>query len=264
MKGQVMTDLMPAIFFGHGNPMNALSKNSYSESWANIGRTIRRPKAVLAVSAHWYVPQCAVTVTRAPRTIHDFGGFPKELYEVNYPAPGSPNLARYVKDILSPVSVKFDDDWGLDHGTWSVLTHVFPKADIPVVQLSINEQEPPIFHYEMGKRLAALREEGFLVIGSGNLVHNLHAFDWGHKGIPPCDWAVRFEDQVRNLLLQGDDAQLIEYQRLGRDAMLSVPTPDHYLPLLYILGLRRRSEPISFPVQGVDGGSVSMLAVQVG
>jgi 4,5-DOPA dioxygenase extradiol len=275
-----MTDLMPTIFFGHGNPMNALSKNSYTEGWARIGKSIPSPRAVVAVSAHWYIPACAVTANSAPRTIHDFGGFPKELYEVNYPAPGSPELARRVRDLLqtppkavttppavpplSPVSVRLDETWGLDHGTWSVLTHVFPNADIPVVQLGIDEMQPPIFHYEMGKRLAALREEGVLVIGSGNVVHNLHSYAWGVEGVPAFDWAVRFEQRVKDLLLKGDDAQVVVYDRLGPDAMLSVPTPEHYLPLLYVLGLRKKNERISFPVQGVDGGSVSMLTVQIG
>ncbi len=259
-----MTDLMPAIFFGHGNPMNALSKNAYTGGWAYIGKSIPRPRAVLAVSAHWYIPACAVTANSAPRTIHDFGGFPKELYEVNYPAPGSPELARRVKNLLSPISVRLDETRGLDHGTWSVLTHVFPNADVPVVQLGIDEMQPPVFHYEMGKRLAVLREEGVLVIGSGNLVHNLHSYAWGVEGVQAFDWAVRFEQQVRDLLLKGDDAQVVAYDRLGVDAMLSVPTPEHYLPLLYVLGLRKKNERISFPVEGVDGGSVSMLAVQIG
>ena len=163
-----MTDLMPVIFFGHGNPMNALSRNAYTEAWTSIGNSIPRPKAVLSVSAHWYVPTCAVTANLAPPTIHDFGGFPRELYEIEYRAPGSPELARRVQDLLDPVSVELDESWGLDHGTWAVLRHVFPKADIPVVQLSIDETQPPQFHYEIGKRLAALRSEGVLVIGSGN------------------------------------------------------------------------------------------------
>jgi len=259
-----MTELLPTIFFGHGNPMNAISKNSYSEGWAAIGTSLPRPRAVLVLSAHWYIAGCAVTAMSAPRTIHDFGGFPKELYEVRYPAPGSPELARRVKGLLSPVPVELDDQWGLDHGTWAVLAHVFPKADIPVVQLSIDETQPVKFHYEIGKLLAPLREEGVLVIASGNIVHNLHAYAWGRHGVKPFDWAMRFEKHAKELLLKGDDALLIDYEKLGQDAMLSVPTPDHYLPLLYILGLRRRDEAVSFPVEGVDGGSVSMLTVRIG
>jgi 4,5-DOPA dioxygenase extradiol len=259
-----MASLMPAIFFGHGNPMNALLKNAYTDGWATIGNQLPRPAAVLAVSAHWYFPSTAVTASLAPRTIHDFGGFPQELYQVEYPAPGSPELAKRVQDLLAPVSVELDEHWGLDHGTWSVLCHVFPQADIPVVQLSIDETQPPEFHYEIGKRLAPLREEGVLIIGSGNLVHNLHTYAWGRHRVEPFEWAVRFEQRARELLLNGDDVPLIAYETLERDAMLSVPTPEHYLPLLYVLGARRKGEVVSFPVEGVDGGSVSMLTVRIG
>lgn len=259
-----MTELMPAIFLGHGNPLNAISQNAYTAAWAAIGKAIPRPRAVLAVSAHWYLPACAVTVNAAPATIHDFGGFPRELYEVIYPAPGSPDLARRVQHLLAPTAVGLNESWGLDHGTWSVLRHVFPDADIPVVQLSIDERQPPQFHYALGKRLGALREEGVLVVGSGNLVHNLHAYAWGRGGAQPFDWALRFEEQVRQFLLNGQDERIVTYDDLGRDARLAVPTPDHYLPLLYILGLRREQDQVSFPVQGVDGGSVSMLAVKLG
>jgi 4,5-DOPA dioxygenase extradiol len=205
-----------------------------------------------------------VTANVAPRTIHDFGGFPRELYEVRYPAPGSPELARRVQDLLRPVKVKPDESWGLDHGTWSVLCHVFPEADIPVVQLSIDETQPPEFHYELGQRLAPLREEGVFVMGSGNLVHNLHTYAWGRHLVEPFDWAVRFERQAREFLLSGNDAPLVAYEQLGRDAQLSAPTPDHYLPLLYVLALRRAGEEVSFPVEGMDGGSVSMLTIKLG
>ena len=259
-----MTDLMPAIFFGHGNPMNAIIKNAYTEGWAFIGNSIPRPKAILAVSAHWYLPATAVTAGLRPRTIHDFGGFPPELYKVQYPAPGSPELARRVQELLAPVPVGLDESWGLDHGTWSVLRHVFPNADIPVAQLSIDEMQPPQFHHDLGRRLAPLRDEGVLIIGSGNIVHNLHTYAWGRHGVDPFDWAVRFEGHARELLLKGEDAPLIAYESLGRDAMLSIPTPEHYLPLLYVIGLRREGDPVSFPVEGVDGGSVSMLTVKVG
>jgi 4,5-DOPA dioxygenase extradiol len=200
----------------------------------------------------------------APRTIHDFGGFPRELYEVGYPAPGSHELARLVRALLAPVSVELDESWGLDHGTWSVLHHVFPQADIPVVQLSIDETKTPEFHYEIGKRLSPLRDEGVLVIGSGNIVHNLHTYAWGRHEVEPFDWAVRFEKQAREFMRSGNDAPLVHYEALGRDAILAAPTPDHYLPLLYVLGLRRKGEGVDFPVEGFDGGSISMLTVQVG
>jgi 4,5-DOPA dioxygenase extradiol len=255
---------MPAIFFGHGNPLNALAANSYTAGWAALGKSVPRPRAVLAISAHWYLPYSAVTINQVPPTIHDFGGFPRELYQVQYPAPGSPELARRVRELLAPVAVSADDGWGLDHGTWSVLKHVFPRADIPVVQLGIDGTQPPRFHHELGKRLASLRDEGVFIIGSGNLVHNLTAYAWGDREVRPFDWAVRFEKQVIESLHEGDAEALVDYGRFGRDALLSVPTPDHYLPLLYVLGLRRGQEPLGFPVQGVDGGSVSMLAVQLG
>ncbi|HVF54884.1 MAG TPA: 4,5-DOPA dioxygenase extradiol [Pyrinomonadaceae bacterium] len=255
---------MPAIFFGHGNPMNALSKNAYTQGWASIGNDLPRPKAVLAVSAHWYLPATAVTAARSPRTIHDFGGFPAELYEVEYPAPGSASLASRVQDLLAPIPVGLDERWGLDHGTWSVLCHVFPRADVPVVQLSIDETQPPEFHYEIGRRLAPLRDEGVLIVGSGNLVHNLHTYAWGRHGVEPFDWAVRFEERARELLLAADHGPLVAYETLGRDATLSIPTPEHYLPLLYVIGARRAGEQVSFPVEGMDGGSVSMLTVRIG
>lgn len=260
-----MTRRLPAIFFGHGNPLNALLRNSYTEAWAAIGASLPRPQAILCVSAHWYVPGTAVTAMARPRTIHDFGGFPRELYEVQYPAPGDPQLALRVRDLLGPVSVTLDDGgWGLDHGTWSVLCHVFPQADIPIVQLSIDETQPPEFHYQLAKRLAPLRDEGVLVIGSGNIVHNLHTYAWGKHEVEPFDWAIRFEKQARRFLIDGNDGQLVSYESLGRDALLSVPTPEHYLPLIYVLGLRLPDDEVSFPVEGFDGGSISMLTVQIG
>jgi 4,5-DOPA dioxygenase extradiol len=256
--------ILPAIFFGHGNPMNALLHNAYTQGGATIGDKIPRPRAVLCISAHWYVTSAAVTVNTAPRTIHDFGGFPRELYEVKYPAPGDPDLARRVKKLLAPLSVELEQNWGLDHGTRAVLRHVHPQADVPVVQLSIDENQPSSFHYEIGKRLVPLREEGVLIVGSGNLVHNLHAYAWGKHTVQPYDWAVRFERNAKELLLAADDRPLVNYESLGRDALLSIPTPDHYLPLLYVLGTRIGGERLSFPVEGVDGGSISMLAVQIG
>jgi len=202
---------------------------------------------------------------RAPRTIHDFGGFPRALFEVVYPAPGDPALAREIQEMLAPTRVSLDEDgWGLDHGTWSVLGHVFPDAAVPVLQIGIDETAAPRHHYELGRRLTALRDDGVLVVGSGNLVHNLHAYAWGRHPVEPFDWAVRFEQRARELLVAGDHGPLVDYETLGRDAVLAVPTPEHYLPLLYILGLRREGEPVRFPVEGIDGGSVSMLTVQLG
>jgi 4,5-DOPA dioxygenase extradiol len=259
-----MSGRIPAVFFGHGNPMNALLQNAYTEAWSAIGAALPRPKAILSISAHWYVPETGVTVATSPRTIHDFGGFPKELYQVQYPAPGDPDLARRVQQLLSPLEVRLDESWGLDHGTWSVLCHVFPHAGVPVVQLSIDESQTPSFHYELGRRLAPLRDEGVLIAGSGNLVHNLHTYAWGRHAVEAYDWAVRFERNTREMLTAGITAPLLDYEKLGRDALLSIPTPDHYLPLLYVIGARQQGDPIGFPVEGVDGGSISMLAVQIG
>ena len=259
-----MTTSMPAIFFGHGNPMNALQRNDWTEGWAIIGRTIQRPRAVLCISAHWYLPATLVTAMPAPRTIHDFGGFPSELYQVQYPARGDADLARRVQELLAPLPVGLDNSWGLDHGTWSVLAHVFPDADVPVVQLSIDETQAAAFHFDLGKRLTPLRDEGILIVGSGNLVHNLHTYAWGRFMPEPYDWAVRFETTARELMLSGESEPLVQYDTLGRDAVLSIPTPDHYLPLLYVVGTKRDNDAVSFPVEGVDGGSVSMLSVRIG
>ena len=259
-----MTSSMPAIFFGHGNPMNALSNNSYTEGWRTIGQDLPKLKAILSISAHWFVPQVAVTENSSPRTIHDFGGFPRELYEVQYPAPGNPELARHVQRLLAPLPVAMDESWGLDHGTWSVLRHVYPGADVPVVQLSIDETRPASFHFEIGKQLASVRDEGILIMGSGNLIHNLHAYGWGRQIPNPYDWAVRFETTAREMIVAGHYEPLINYESLGPDALLSIPTPDHYFPLLYVLGSRQEGEAVTFPVEGVDGGSISMLTVKVG
>ena len=259
-----MANLMPAIFFGHGNPMNAIGHNGYTEAWQRIGEQTLRPKAVLSISAHWYVPETGVTISTNPRTIHDFGGFPRELYQVQYPAPGDPALARHVQQLLAPLDVRLDDSWGLDHGTWSVLKHVYRAADIPVVQLSIDETKPASFHFELARKLAPLRDEGVLIAGSGNIVHNLHTYAWGRHPQEPYDWALRFEAMAREMMQTGEFASLINYEKLGRDAALSIPTPDHYLPLLYVLATKQQRESVRFPIEGVDGGSISMLAVQVG
>lgn len=259
-----MFNIVPAVFFGHGNPMNALGSNAYTEAWRRMGAEIPRPKAILSISAHWYVPGTGVTVATAPRTIHDFGGFPAELYQVRYPAPGDPELAKRVQQILAPLDVQLDSSWGLDHGTWSVLRHVYPAADIPVVQISIDESKPASFHFEIGRKLALLREEEVLIAGSGNLVHNLHTYAWGRHPRDPYDWAVRFEDAARQMILAGDHKPLVGYETLGPDAALSIPTPDHYLPLLYVLATAQANDAVHFPVEGVDGGSISMLSVQIG
>jgi len=256
--------LMPAIFFGHGNPMNAIEHNGYTEAWQRFGQQTPRPRAILSISAHWYVPVTSVTVSTSPRTIHDFGGFPPELYQVQYPAPGDPSLAQRIQQLLLPLDVTLDTSWGLDHGTWSVLKHVYPAADIPVVQLSIDKVKHAAFHFDVGRKLAPLRDEGVLIVGSGNIVHNLRAYAWDRRPRDPYDWAVRFEATSRELMQSGEFAPLIDYETLGQDAELSIPTPDHFLPLLYVLATGQQHEPVRFPIEGTDGGSISMLAVQVG
>lgn len=259
-----MNPRMPTIFFGHGNPMNALFDNAWTRGWAAVGSHLPRPRAILSISAHWYLPAIAITAMPTPRTIHDFGGFPRELFEVQYPALGAPGLAQRVRELLHPLELRTDLEWGLDHGTWSVLRHVFPAADVPVVQFSIDESRPPSFHYEMGRRLRPLRDEGVLLMGSGDIVHNLHAYAWGRHPVDPFDWAKRFERKARELMLRGDHAPLVNYELLGKDAELSIPTPEHFLPLLYVLGASDEGETITFPVEGMDGGSISMLCVQFG
>lgn len=242
-----MAEILPAIFFGHGNPMNAVMNDSYTEGWRRTGTETPRPKAILSVSAHWFVPGTGVTIIAAPRTIHDFGGFPRELYQVQYPAPGDPYLARRVQELLAPVPVALDNSWGLDHGTWSVLRHVYADADIPIVQLSIDETQPAAFHFELGRKLTPLRDEGSLIVGSGNLVHNLHAYAWGRHVPDPYDWAVRFETEAKQIMTAGEYKPLIEYEKLGPEAMLAIPTPDHYLPLLlrHCYAAARRSHNFS-------------------
>lgn len=244
--------------------MNAVEENRFTDAWRDIAKGTPRPRAILAVSAHWFIGGSAVTINTAPKTIHDFGGFPEELYQVQYPAPGDPELAKRVKDLLAPVDVTLDDSWGLDHGTWSVLRHMYPKADVPVVQLSIDAAQPAPFHFDLGRALTRLREENILIIGSGNVVHNLRQYAWSGIDSGPHDWALRFEQQSKELMLANDFAALVNYDRLGPDAALSIPTAEHYLPLLYVLGSATGSDAISFPVDGIEGGSISMLAVQVG
>ncbi len=254
---------MPAIFFGHGSPMNTLADNPYTQAWRRLGASMPTPKAILAVSAHWYTRGTGVTAMPQPRTIHDFGGFPQALFDVQYPAPGDPELAQRLRALLAPLEVRLDQSWGLDHGTWSVLAHAFPAAAVPVVQLSMDGTRQAQFHYDVGKRLAPLRDEGVLIIGSGNVVHNLGLMQRSETA-PPYDWAIRFNAKVRASLVSRDHAALIAFDRQGEDARLSAPTPEHFLPLLYIAALQREDEPISFAVDGIANSSLSMLTAVVG
>ena len=256
-----MPSRQPAVFFGHGNPMNAIEDNAYTRAWSSLGAKFPRPRAIAAISAHWYVPATLVTANEHPRTIHDFGGFPRELYAVQYPAPGDLGLAGRITDLLANFGAIGDERWGLDHGTWSVLTHLYPDADVPVVQLSIDETLEPGLHFEIGTLLRPLRDEGVMIVTSGNIVHNLEAFAWGRHPAEPFDWAKRFEAKARELLTSRTFEPLIDYESLGEDARLCAPTPDHYLPLLYAMGASDERDRISFPVEGIDGGSISMLSV---
>jgi 4,5-DOPA dioxygenase extradiol len=256
-----MSPRMPALFVGHGSPMNAIEDNSWTRGWEEIGAQLPRPAAILCVSAHWETQGLAVTADAWPRTIHDFGGFPQALLEARYPAPGAPELARRTADLLKPAPVRQADDWGLDHGAWSVLMRMFPKADIPVVQLSLDRTLTPAEHYEAGARLAPLRGEGVLVIGSGDIVHNLRAADFRRPGSP--DWAVGFNEEAKRLILAGDHAALAAYEGLGQDAALSINSAEHYLPLLYVLALRTPGENIRFFNDEVFA-AISMTSLVVG
>ena len=248
----------PALFFGHGSPMNALG-GPYAEAWRAVGEAVGKPRGVVMVSAHWETEGLGVTGQTAPPTIHDFGGFPRALHEMTYPAPGSPELAARVGELTGAQAT---DSWGLDHGTWSVLTHVWPEADVPVVQLSLDRRLDARGHFELGRRLRPLRDEGIVVVGSGDFVHNLRT--WKRDGGEPYVWASGFNDAVKAALERGDHAALIDWVGLAEDAQMSVPTDEHFLPLLYVAAVRDAGEPVSFFNDVIEGGSISMTGVHVG
>ena len=263
--GLAPTPKMPVLFLGHGSPMNAVEENQFVSGFRNAAKSIPRPSAILCVSAHWYTRGTKVTAMANPRTIHDFGGFPQALFDVQYPAPGKPELAKETQQILLPTSVELDHEWGLDHGTWSVVKHLYPNADIPVLQLSIDYTKPPQFHFDLAKQLSALREKGVLIIGSGNIIHNLRLVDFRNmdKDNYGYDWAVEANHIVHNHLQSGHYKALIDYQNLGKAVQLAIPTPDHYLPLLYVLGLQGKNESISLFNDKLLAGSLSMTSVKI-
>lgn len=258
------TDLMPTIFIGHGSPMNGIESNEFSQSWADLATNIPVPKAVLVVSAHWYTHGTFVTAMDFPSTIHDFGGFPQALFEAQYPAPGDPKLAAEIPELVHSANVGLDHDWGLDHGTWTVVKHMYPDANIPVLQLSIDYTKSPEQHYEIAKEIYALRKKGVLVIGSGNMVHNLRMISWEMINGGGYDWANEMNDKFKNLIANGDHKPLINYRNLGSDAMLAIPTPEHYLPLIYNLGLKNDKEQVTFFNDKAVGGSLTMTSVLIG
>ncbi|MFN9520298.1 MAG: 4,5-DOPA dioxygenase extradiol [Bacteroidota bacterium] len=253
--------VMPAIFIGHGSPMNAIADNAFTQSLSKLANHIPKPKAILVVSAHWLTRGTYVASTSQPKTIYDFGGFAEELYRIKYPAPGSPDFAELVKNELSSIHAQADSDMGFDHGTWSILRHMYPQADIPTFQLSIDYTKPAEWHYKMAAQLASLRTKGLLIVGSGNIVHNLGMIKWDSNSAKAYDWAIEFDENVKRLLIDTNHTSLIHYTKLGKAAQLAVPTNDHYLPMLYINGVQQKNDAIAFTYEGIDMGSISMLCI---
>ncbi|MGC6432997.1 MAG: 4,5-DOPA dioxygenase extradiol [Crocinitomicaceae bacterium] len=260
-----LTEKMPVLFLGHGSPMNAIEENQFVKGFRKIAKTLPRPNAILCISAHWFTNGTKVTAMKMPRTIHDFGGFPKELFEVEYPAMGSPELAQDTKTLLQPELIELDEKWGLDHGAWSVIKHLFPKADVPVVQLSIDYTKPAQYHFELSKKLNSLRNRGVLIIGSGNMVHNLSLVDWKNfeKDNHGHDWAIEARHVLNKLLMDGDYKSLINYNKISKAIDLAVPTPEHYLPLIYVLGVHQKGESMALFNDKLVAGSLSMTSVKI-
>ncbi|RZM06648.1 MAG: 4,5-DOPA dioxygenase extradiol [Pedobacter sp.] len=255
---------MPALFVGHGSPMNGIEDNEFSNTWSRLAKDIPLPVAVLVVSAHWFTKGTHITAMDFPSTIHDFGGFPQELFDVVYPAPGSPDIAAEAAGLITSIDVGLDHDWGLDHGAWTVVRHMYPEANIPVLQLSIDYTKGAQYHYELAKELATLRRKGVLIMGSGNMVHNLRMMNWSMINGGGYDWALQINDQFKSFILNNEHRPLINFEGLGREAMLAIPTPEHYLPLMYTLGLKSEDEPVSLFNDKAIGGSLTMTSVRLG
>lgn len=257
--------LMPVLFIGHGSPMNGIEDNEFSQRWAQMATEIPTPKAVLVVSAHWFSKGTRITAMDFPETIHDFGGFPQALFDMQYPAPGNPALAMETAELIHSAHVELDHDWGLDHGAWTVVRRMYPEANIPVLQLSIDYSKQPQYHYDLAKELYALRKKGVLILGSGNMVHNLRMVSWQHINNPGFgfDWALQMNDTFKRLISGGNHKSLINYESLGAEARLAIPTPEHYLPLLYSLGLKESKDNVSFFNDKAVAGSLTMTSVLI-
>lgn len=258
------TERMPVLFIGHGNPMYAITDNPYRTSWMELGKRLSPPKAILCISAHWLTRGTAVTMTDKPKTIHDFGGFPEELFKVQYPAPGAAAFAKMAIEEVKSVKVHEDFEWGLDHGAWSVLRNMYPQANVPVFQMSLDYAKPASYHYELAKELSKLRNKGVLIVASGNVVHNLGAIKWGEQNPKPYDWAIEFDTMVKKSVEDNNFQALVDYQKMGNVASMAHPSNDHYLPLLYAMGLRDPKEKFSFFNDSFDMGSLSMRSMIFG
>lgn len=265
-QGMAATERMPALFLGHGSPMNAIEENEFVSGFRKVGAEITRPNAILCISAHWETPGTYVTAMEHPRTIHDFGGFPKALFDVQYPAPGSPELAKETQGMVKKTEVGLDDKWGLDHGAWSVIKHLYPDADVPVIQMSLDYRQTAQWHYELAKELAALRHKGVLIVGSGNMVHNLGKVAWDRLNEAGFgyDWALEANEKMKNNILSGNHDPLIQFRAQGKAFDLAIPTPEHYLPLLYTLALQEKDEAVSFFNDRAVGGALTMTSVKIG
>ncbi len=258
------TKKMPVLFLGHGSPMNAIEENEFVASFRQLGKELVKPHAILCVSAHWETQGTFVTAMQNPPTIHDFGGFPQALFDVQYPAPGSPELAKETKQIITKTDVELDDKWGLDHGAWSVIKHLYPNADIPVIQMSIDYSKPPQYHYELAKELASLRQKGVLIIGSGNMVHNLRLVAWNKLNDAfAFDWATEANEKMKQYILEDNHKNLIHFKNEGKAFDLAIPTPEHYLPLIYTLALKEKNETVSIFNDKPVGGSLTMTSIKI-
>lgn len=263
---QLQGEKQPVLFIGHGSPMNGIQDNEFSRNWNKLGKELPKPKAVLVISAHWLTWGTYVTAMDNPRTIHDFGGFPQDLFDVQYPAKGNPELAKHTSELITHANVKMDHEWGLDHGAWTVVRHMYPDADIPVLQLSIDYNKPPEYHYNLAKDLTKLREKGVLILGSGNMVHNLRMVAWDKLNDDNYgyDWAIEMNEIFKQKIADGNHKELMDYDKLNKAAKLAIPTPDHYYPLLYSLALQDKKDEISFFNDKLVGGSLNMTSVLIG